>query len=113
MNCTKIGEIKFVNLTPHEVNIKAGDIMYSVPASGQITRVSQTINEVGFIGEIPVRSTIYGEVENLPNPEPGTAYIVSALVAQRVKEREDVYIPGSAIRDDAGRIIACDGLMRV
>ena len=106
---------KLVNLTPHEVNIVLdnGETV-TVPASGQLARVSaKTVRADFSINEIPVTQTLYGEVEGLPDPEEGTAFIVSQLVASRVPTRYDVYIPNEAIRDEAGRIIGCRSLGRV
>lgn len=39
-----------------------------------------------------------------------TVYIVSAITAQAVPHRKDVFVPARLIRDDAGRIIACAAL---
>lgn len=52
----------------------------------------------------------YGQVENLPLPKKGTIFIVSALVLQAVPGRLDVFAPGPALRDEAGKIIGADGL---
>ena len=46
----------------------------------------------------------------LPPEEDGTWYIVSSLTAQACPERKDFLIPGPAVRDEQGRIVACLGL---
>ena len=59
------------------------------------------------------RPVLYGEVEGLPEPQPGVLYIVSMLVAQRVM-RADVVSPDSgptAIREN-GQIVAVRALNR-
>lgn len=63
--------------------------------------------------------TIYGAVEGLPAPEPGTIFIVSALVAGRpeVAGRDDVFVPGTgprdgAVRDANGQIYAVTRLVQ-
>lgn len=58
-------------------------------------------------------TTSYGDVENLPAPEPETIYVVSSIVAQRVPERNDVYIPNESVRDESGRIIGCRSLGKI
>lgn len=80
-------------------------------------RAKQTRFAVGSVeaggAVLPVMHTTYGEVEGLPEPEAGTIYVVSALTAQAVPERVDVYITDDAVRDDAGRVIGCRGLAHV
>lgn len=110
--------MKIVNLTPHALNFIGADdeIVLTVPSSG-VARAKQFRFDVGSIeaggAVLPVTHTTYGEVEGLPEPEWGTIYVVSALTAQAVPERADVYITDDAVRDDAGRVIGCRGLARV
>jgi len=51
--------------------------------------------------------------ENPVDPRPDTIYVVSALVAQAVPERQDVFIVDDAVRDDQGRIIGARALAHV
>jgi hypothetical protein len=60
-----------------------------------------------------VNQTRFGEVFDLPDPQPDTIFVVSALVAQAVPERQDVVIVDDAIRDDQGRIIGARALAHV
>ena len=62
---------------------------------------------------IPSFDYEYGEVKNIPEEEEGVVYIVSSLVAQRVPERMDVFIPNESVRDEKGRIIGCKSLGRI
>lgn len=107
--------IELVNLTPHAVNIVTaeGDPIITVEPSGILARVSSSTVVVGDLDGIPITATKYGEVEGLPAPEPGKVYIVSSLVAQRCKGRDDVFIPNESVRDDKGRIVGCKSLGRV
>lgn len=59
---------------------------------------------------IRITSTTYGKVENLPAPAPGMAFVVSGMVASAVSGRNDVFSPGPLVRDDAGRVVGCEGL---
>ena len=109
-----VPEVTVMNLTPHTVNIvtESGEII-DYPASGVLARVSARTQVIGKLGNIPITRTVYGEVEGLPEPEEGTIYIVSSLVAQRVPERTDVFVPSESVRDDQGRIIGCRSLGRI
>ncbi len=103
-----------VNLTPHEIVVRTdGAAQIIVPPSGKVARCSEVrehrcLLDVAGLG-VEVTQARYGEITDLPDAEPGVFYIVSALVAQAAK-RGDVLCPGPAIRDDAGRVMACNGL---
>lgn len=110
--------MKIVNLTPHALNFIGMDdeTVLTVPSSG-VARAKQFHFDVGSIeaggAVLPVTYTVYGEVEGLPEPEPGTIYVVSALTAQAAPKRADVYITDEVVRDSAGRVIGCRGLTQV
>ena len=107
---------KFINLTPHSITFVNGDgkKILAIEPSGQLARVSsKTVLTGEDYNNIPVTRTEYGEVKGLPAPAEDTIYIVSSLVAQRVPERNDVFIPNESVRDDKGRIVGCKSLGRV
>jgi hypothetical protein len=62
---------------------------------------------------VPVNQTRFGEVFGLPEPQPDTIYVVSALVAQAVPDRSDVFVVDDTVRDEQGRIIGCRALAHV
>ena len=64
---------KFINLTPHDIKLNNGTIY---PASGKVARVENTFSNFCC----GISKVFYGEIENLPEPEDGTYYIVSAMV---------------------------------
>lgn len=104
-----------INLTPHDVCIFSDDGMACrvIPASGNVARLTtQTVRD-GYIDGIPVTKTVFGDVENLPAPEDGTVYIVSSLVAQRCKDRDDVFVPNESVRDVNGKIVGCKSLGKI
>lgn len=105
----------FINLTPHAISFlnNDGNIIKVVEASGKLARLTTKTITVDDFDGVPVTETVYGEVEGLPDPIPNTIFIVSSLVAQRVPERQDVFIPNESVRDDAGRIIGCKSLGRI
>lgn len=107
---------KLVNLTPHAITFVNGDgeKILVIEPSGQLARVSaKTVLTGEDYNGIPVTRTEYGTVEGLPAPAENTVYIVSSLVAQRVPNRNDIFIPNESVRDDKGRIVGCKSLGRV
>lgn len=114
MATTKIQ--KLVNLTPHAITMMDDNenILLVIEPSGNTARVSvrtERTETLAFDDVVLATSkSVYGSVEGLPEIEEGVVYIVSSLVAQRVPEREDVFIPNESVRDDKGRIIGCKSL---
>lgn len=107
--------IKFLNLTPHPLNIynETGSLVLSLdPAPNMRTpRVVQLDRTVGNLGGIPLFKSEFGAISNLPPPQAGVVYIVSRMVRQAVpEERTDIVCPGGALRDDRGSIIGARGL---
>lgn len=109
--------MKAINMTPHDIILINGGQKVVIKASGMLARVSTETVRTGEVSvdgmAIPTTETRFGEVEGLPAPEDGTVFVVSSLVAQRCKNRNDVFIPNESIRDDKGRIIGCRSLGRV
>lgn len=119
--------VEFVNLTPHPIVVVRGDCpskidqsrlteftLATIPPSGVVARVKTSREKVGEINGIPLYKTVFGEVEDLPEPEEGKVFIVSILVLQAVAgKRNDVVAPDTspsgAVRDPQGRIIAVKG----
>ena len=107
--------MKVVNLTPHEVKIigEDGEVKAVFPPSGKVARVSVQRVQAGEINGVPVYANKFGEVENLPEPQPNTVYIVSLLVLQACPDRRDLVAPDTspqgAVRDEQGRIIGVRG----
>ena len=113
--------LNIINLTPHALFLMpAGPTgpVVTIPPSGQVARCAtsrvqvDTVTTVDGIS-VPVNQTQFGEVSGLPDPQPDTIYVVSALVAQAVPDRQDVFITDDAIRDDQGRIIGCRALAHI
>jgi hypothetical protein len=103
----------FTNLTPHALNVRKADGTFlELPPSGTVARRSVERVVVGEIDGITVYASKFGPLVGLPEPTDGTVYIVSALAAQACADRTDVLVPGEAIRDEAGRVIGCNGLVR-
>ena len=103
--------MKFVNLTPHVINIHGDGDVCPVAPDGRVARVSTTSIEIaGGCGPFALVATVYGEVTGLPDPVVDTCFIVSSMVADRVLDRDDVVAPGELVRDAQGNPIGCKGL---
>ncbi len=114
-----------INLTPHTINLVSAANAWSFPPSGQIARCTVERVRVSniWLGEpgdpttqdiVPVNTVRYGDIEGLPAPRIGVAYIVSSLVASALHgSRPDVLVPDDTIRDDQGRIVGCQAFARI
>lgn len=107
--------MKIQNLTPHALTFLGQDnkVLRVVEPSGIVARAAQSREQVNSIDGIPVNATKFGRVQNLPEPQADTIYVVSALTAQACPEREDVFIVDDSVRDEAGRIVGCRALAHV
>ncbi len=103
-----------INLTPHPIVVRTDGVDITIPASGQVARVTsqqELASQIDVYGlTIPVQRTTFGQVDGLPDPKPNTIYIVSSLVLGALKgSRPDVVAPDTgptAIRNDNGQIVA-------
>lgn len=98
---------RIVNLTPHAVNVVGparwgthGDrsSIYVIPTAGRPARLRQ--QDVGKGALLDPRTPPLrhlGEVSQLPDPEPGTLYLVSMAVAREYTDgrRDDLITPGT------------------
>lgn len=128
--------MKLVNLTPHQIalfkttdctevqqgsykvlTLKEGAQPLAVYPSEGVARASAVkavVDHLEINGQVvPVIGTTYGEPEGLPEPQTDTYFIVSALTAQAAKDRHDLLIVDSTVRDGDGRICGCTAFGRV
>ena len=101
--------VEIINLTPHAVNLILSTGTLTIPSEG-LTRCSQQDVLVGNIAGIDITETSYGEVQGLPEPRENTYYIVSRLVLNACRDRNDLLVPNELVRDDKGNIIGCQSL---
>ena len=105
------------NRTPHALSIYDMDkknVIATIPSSGMV-RVSETVRVVSDgEREVPLIEVVRdpSKLEGLPEEVPGRVVIVSDIAYQAAKPlgRKDLVKVGPAVRDDAGRIIGCQGL---
>ena len=108
---TKFTHMKYVNLTPHVVNLNDGR---SFPSEGSV-RIEQEHGEfVGDICKAPL-----GDLTGLPEPKEGVKYIVSmpVLMAAAAKgmDRDDLVAPATnhpeCKRNEKGWILSVPGFI--
>jgi hypothetical protein len=108
--------MKIINLTPHPIVLyKNGQAIETIPSSGFV-RANQKNELIGNLNGWPLSKIEFGECEDMPEPQPGTAYVVSQITANALKAQgrtDDVYIVDGAVRDESGRIIGCEGFAQV
>ena len=106
---------KFVNLTPHTITIISKTRNIVVTPSGIIARCKVTEETVAEVDGVEIVKTDYGEVEDLPEKEDNTIYIVSGFVMNSLKGsgRYDVMKPHDFVRDEAGNIVGCRKLATI
>lgn len=114
--------MEVVNLTPHEVRVvdEQQNELVAIPSSG-VARAAQTDKVVGSVeigGQtVTVVETVFGEVQDLPEPAEGVAYVVSIITANAARAEgrstEDLLITSGPVRDPDGRIVGCTRFARV
>lgn len=105
--------LKIINLTQHVINVldtQSGE-MVAIPPSGveaRLTNSREIISQVKTeYGVFNITKTVFGEVQNLPDYDGQSIFIVSSLIAQAVPERMDIFIPDDTFRNDKGQIVGC------
>ena len=103
------------NATPHAVKMcgENNEVLRTFEPTGVIPRCSVTRKQIGELDGVPINTSVFGAVEGLPEPEEGVVWIVSRVVAEAAKERDDLLVTDDAVRDDQGRIIGCRALARI
>jgi hypothetical protein len=107
---------EIVNLCPHEIELRVGAGVVRIPSTG-LARCAEEREQLGLgtVGDalVPLVRCRYGEVTGLPDPRPGTLFVVSHLVAQQVPDRDDLVVPDLLVRDDRGVVVAARALARL
>ncbi|MGH4014474.1 MAG: hypothetical protein ACRDSL_11245 [Pseudonocardiaceae bacterium] len=109
--------MKLRNLTPHPLTIitDAGSV-HLMPEPGIRPRVDEarTVTEPVFVEEmaVPTVRVVGGGAVDLPEPVPGTLFVVSRVIAETCPGRTDLLVPYDLVRDESGRVVACRCLAR-
>jgi len=109
-----------INLTPHSIKCYLEEKEVVVPPSGQVARVSENRTTEESLFGIPVVSIKYSEVEGIDftSFSSDCSFLVSMLVGPRLANifPGRVYGPDTspkgAVRDEAGKIVGCKGLVK-
>ena len=128
--------MEIINLTPHDINfyeeehtqkikgcyyIIPGALPYhTIPASGITARAAQTEENLPAIDcngvRVPLLQMTYGDPVNLPEPEKGKAYVVSALTVAAAKAAKrstsDLYVVARTVRNEVGAVIGACALSK-
>ena len=104
-----VANVKFVNLTPHTINMNDGR---AFPSEG-IARVSASFSTFDANG---ICRQEFGALTGLPEPKEGIRLIVSALVlaAAKAAGRTDCVAPATGHPDcvrEEGRIVSVPGFV--
>lgn len=106
---------QFINLTGHDINLPEGQVIKSEVVLGDAPRV---IDIFGPFDADGICFVTYGEIKNLPAPQAGTIYVVSAMVlaAAHAAGRTDCVAPAtghpSAKKNEKGHILEVPGFVR-
>jgi hypothetical protein len=113
-----------LNLTPHAITLRGPDgedtVLEPAAPKGGEPRVGNApgvgLADHPLAGIVAVHGPDEaGEVENLPDPQPGVFLVVSGMVGDAIQKRgifrHDVLVPGTgpqdgAVRNDKGHIVA-------
>jgi len=109
--------MNIINLTPHDITVRVGNVDTVFPKSGTVARVSQVSDYLFGINGIPTFTNKFGDVIDIPEQGSAkdTVYLVSGLVLSAVADkRADCIAPktdSTAIRNEAGHIVAVTGFV--
>ena len=128
--------MEIVNLTPHDINfyeeehtqkikgcyyiLPGASPYHTIPASGITASAAQTEDNLPAIDcngvRVPLLQMTYGDPVNLPEPEKGKAYVVSALTVAAAKAAKrstsDLYVVARTVRNEVGAVIGACALSK-
>ena len=105
--------MKIVNLTPHQLMVfdAAGEsLLATIEPTAPAARCSTKSETAGQVNGLPLFTTSYGEVADLPEQQADTMLVVSLVVRQACPDRKDLASPGELLRDANGQPRGCKGL---
>ena len=83
------------------------------PAAKEPARAIYVRRTAGAVDGTLIFRRFPEEIVNLPEPKPGTYYIVPKMLAQACPEREDLIFPGTVVRNESGYVVGCIDFSRV
>jgi|AntRauTorcE11897_2_1112592.scaffolds.fasta_scaffold06293_5 hypothetical protein len=115
---TDKGQIEFINLTPHDINlIRGNNTVLTLSRAINPPRVEERVESqehltVNGSYDIPIYQARNEYVAKLPEKREGYYYIVSRIIAE-YSERDDLLVPHGLVRDSNGNIIGCSSFKKV
>ena len=105
----------FVNMTPHAINLfvtneEGIENEIKITPSGETIRLNENWTEIKIVDGVPITECSYTTDVKLPPVIDGLFYIVSAMVANAFKSRNDFLIPAQTLRNEENRIYGCTSL---
>jgi hypothetical protein len=106
------------NRTPHTIHILGNDQALEITPDGPAARLTLAPDRpdgtltVDGVAVPLIRTSATTTVVDLPDPEPGTLYVVARPVAEALPERHDLAYPHLTVRDDRGVVTGCRALGR-
>lgn len=83
------------------------------PAAKDPARAIYVQRTAGAVDGTLIYRRFTEDIVNLPDPKPGTYYIVPKRLAQACPERTDLIFPGTVVRDADGHIVGYVDFSRV
>ena len=102
-------KLTIVNLTSHDIHETISGEVFPRNKEKIIARAIINTNLVGRANDAPIVKSTIEKIVGLPKPKKDTLYIVSSLVLNGVKDRDDCISPGPIIYDEKGNKIGCEG----
>ena len=103
--------VRLINMCVHDIKLMNEDGSITIiPPSGSMVRCRRRKNVLHYVNGIPITKGTVIEIQGLPAKQPNTLYIVSKLVLDNVKDRDDFVRPEGKIKDMYGHDIACTAL---
>ena len=106
----------FINLTPHDITVEdVSGVRHTFVSTGHfpVARVETNYEEVEDLFGFRHRVISFGSPSGIPDPLPGTIFIVSGMV-KGATSRPDVVAPDTgpdAFRNEKGHIVAVRGFV--
>lgn len=109
----------FINLTPHEIKIRKGKEIITIPKSGMVARVFTKDTKLKSIEGIDVYKQRCVKIMELPEEQEGIKYLVSHVVLSASRmlkmKRKDLFAPNTTTGADKtkGQVNFVDSLISI
>jgi hypothetical protein len=101
-------EIK--NMTSHAINLLIDGMYVEYPPTGVVPRIATIEADIDGCYPFAAVKVLYGDIQDLPEPEDNVILIVSKMCCDARPNRPDLWYPTRLVRDEGGRIVGCDAL---